>query len=104
VNADHIAPIPWRQEDEDLFRSLIETHQTETGSATALAAFQPFVPIAVASGAGLIPKVSFRALTILGLVFREGVRGCSQSPPGRGLRRPPLPSPNPDHRGKVRTS
>jgi glutamate synthase domain-containing protein 3 len=58
VNGDYLAPIPWRQEDEDLFRSLIETHQTETGSATAaalladwdsaLAAFQPFVPLAVA--------------------------------------------------------
>jgi glutamate synthase domain-containing protein 3 len=65
VNGDYLAPIPWRQEDEDLFRTLIEAHQAETGSATAevlladwdaaLAAFQPFVPLAVVAGAGSTP-------------------------------------------------
>ncbi len=58
VNRDYLAPIPWRAEDEQLFRGLLEAHAAETGSATApklladwpatLAAFAPFVPVAVA--------------------------------------------------------
>ena len=58
VNHDYLATIPWRAEEETLFRSLLETHATETGSRTAtslledwpatLAAFAPFVPVAVA--------------------------------------------------------
>jgi len=58
VNRDYLAGIPWRAEDEALFRSLIEAHEAGTGSATAkallqdwpaaLVAFAPFVPVAVA--------------------------------------------------------
>jgi glutamate synthase domain-containing protein 2/glutamate synthase domain-containing protein 1/glutamate synthase domain-containing protein 3 len=65
VNGDYLAPIPWRQQDEDLFRSLVEAHHSETGSATAeglladwdgaLQAFEPFVPLAVAVAAGIMP-------------------------------------------------
>jgi glutamate synthase domain-containing protein 3 len=66
VNGDYLAPIPWRQEDEQLFLSLLEAHHHETGSATAaslladwdgtLEAFLPFVPLAVAAGAGFVPR------------------------------------------------
>jgi glutamate synthase domain-containing protein 3 len=59
VNQDYVSAIPWRQEDEDVFRSLLEAHAAETGSATATAllsdwpgtmeAFTPFVPKAVAA-------------------------------------------------------
>lgn len=58
VNSDYLAPIPWRQEEEDLFRGLIHSHAAETDSATALAllgdwpgtleAFAPFLPVALA--------------------------------------------------------
>jgi glutamate synthase domain-containing protein 2/glutamate synthase domain-containing protein 1/glutamate synthase domain-containing protein 3 len=62
VNSDYLASIPWRPEEEDLFRNLLSAHQTETESATAaglladwtgtLAKFSPFVPVAVAAEAG----------------------------------------------------
>ncbi len=58
VNHDYLAPISWRPEEEALFRGLLEAHAAETGSRTAavlledwpaaLAAFSPFVPVAVA--------------------------------------------------------
>lgn len=58
VNRDYLASVPWRPEDESLFRSLLETHAAETGSRTAatlladwpgaLKAFAPFLPVAVA--------------------------------------------------------
>jgi glutamate synthase domain-containing protein 2/glutamate synthase domain-containing protein 3 len=58
VNRDYLAGIHWRAEEEALFRSLVEAHAAETGSATAkalledwaaaLIAFAPFVPVAVA--------------------------------------------------------
>jgi glutamate synthase domain-containing protein 3 len=58
VNHDYLATIPWRAEEEALFRDLLETHATKTGSRTAttlledwpatLAAYAPFVPVAVA--------------------------------------------------------
>jgi glutamate synthase domain-containing protein 3 len=58
VNLDYLATIPWRAEEEALFRGLVEAHAAETGSRTAtalledwpaaLAAFAPFVPVAVA--------------------------------------------------------
>lgn len=58
VNHDYLAPISWRAEEEALFRDLIEAHAAETGSRTAkalledwpaaLAAFAPFMPVAVA--------------------------------------------------------
>ncbi|HEY3399249.1 MAG TPA: glutamate synthase large subunit [Geothrix sp.] len=58
VNRDYLAAIPWRAEEESLFRGLLEAHAAETGSRTAttlledwpgtLAAFTPFVPVAVA--------------------------------------------------------
>jgi glutamate synthase domain-containing protein 2/glutamate synthase domain-containing protein 3 len=58
VNRDYLAGIPWRAEDEALFRNLLEAHEAGTGSATAkallqdwpatLASFAPFVPVAVA--------------------------------------------------------
>jgi len=58
VNHDYVAPIAWRAEEEALFRGLLEAHAAETGSRTAaalledwptaLAAFAPFVPVAVA--------------------------------------------------------
>jgi len=63
VNGDYLTSIPWRPEEETLFRSLLEAHVSETGSTTAgalladwpgaLQAFTPFVPLAVA--AALIP-------------------------------------------------
>jgi len=59
VNRDYLAPIPWRPEEEQLFRSLLEGHALETGSVTARAlladwpgtldTFLPFVPLAVAA-------------------------------------------------------
>ncbi|GLH69000.1 glutamate synthase [Geothrix rubra] len=58
VNRDYLAPVPWRPEDEALFRRLLEGHAAETGSATAialladwaetLASFTPYLPVAVA--------------------------------------------------------
>jgi glutamate synthase domain-containing protein 3 len=59
VNRDYLASIPWRPEEEELFRGLLEGHALETSSATAqalladwpgtLEAFLPFVPLAVAA-------------------------------------------------------
>ncbi|WP_243321458.1 glutamate synthase large subunit [Geothrix sp. SG200] len=61
VNRDYLAPIAWRPEEEALFRDLLEAHAAGTGSRTAealledwpaaLAAFSPFVPVAVAKAA-----------------------------------------------------
>jgi len=58
VNADYLAGISWRAEEETQFRSLLEAHAKETGSTTAAAlladwkgtlqGFTPFVPVAVA--------------------------------------------------------
>ena len=58
VNADYLAPIPWRFEEEAQFQALLEAHRAETGSSTAsalledwsgaLQAFIAFVPKAVA--------------------------------------------------------
>ncbi|HJV47750.1 MAG TPA: hypothetical protein VJ549_00615, partial [Geothrix sp.] len=66
VNADYLSPIHWRQEEEQLFRSLLLTHAAETGSTTAsslladwpgtLKAFTPYVPAAVATA--LAPRLA----------------------------------------------
>ena len=66
VNRDYLATIPWRPEEEALFRGLLEAHADETGSHTAralledwpatLAAFAPFVPVAVARQLGQVDE------------------------------------------------
>ena len=60
VNGDYLTRIPWRVEEETLFRELLEAHAAETASTSAvalladwpatLAAFAPFVPAALAAG------------------------------------------------------
>ncbi len=59
VNADYLAAIPWRSEEEAQFRELLEAHVSETDSETATAlladwqdalmTFSPFVPVGVAA-------------------------------------------------------
>lgn len=62
VNPDYLTALPWRPEEEALFRALLQDHLAETGSLTAgallgdwagaLQAFSPFVPLAVAAAPG----------------------------------------------------
>ena len=100
VNRDYLATIPWRAEEEALFRGLVEAHAAETGSRTATALLEdwparwpPSPPSCLWPSPGgwpMRPNPPGRTAPVAGWAAAGAVRASPDVPePGGGSGRPP---------------